>query len=149
VKRMAMTALILATACGSGSIVPAALDTSNEACRHCRMIVSDPRLSAQIVARGEEPQFFDDIGCVREYLRSTQPPGAAVVFVADHRTGEWARAVDAVYTRSHTLATPMGSGLLAHRDATSRAADPSAAGGEPLTWEAAFDGVHVPSGGPR
>jgi copper chaperone NosL len=113
------------------------------------MIVSDPRLAAQIAAPGEEPQFFDDIGCLREYLRSTQPPGDAVVFVADHRTGEWARAVDAVYTRSHTVATPMGSGLLAHRDAASRAADALAHGGESLTWEAAFDGVHVLSGGPR
>jgi copper chaperone NosL len=146
---MAATALVLATACGSGPITPAALDTANEACRHCRMIVSNPRLAAQIAAPGEEPQFFDDIGCLREYLRSTQPPGDAVVFVADHRTGEWARAVDAVYTRSHTVATPMGSGLLAHRDAASRAADALAHGGESLTWEAAFDGVHVLSGGPR
>jgi copper chaperone NosL len=138
--------LLLAAGCSAGPPAPAALDTANEPCRHCRMIVSDLRLAAQIVAPGEEPQFFDDVGCLREYLRSTQPPAEAVAFVADHRTGAWVRTVDAVYARSRTAATPMASGLLAWRDAESRAADPAAAEGEPLTWERAFEGVPVPAG---
>jgi hypothetical protein len=129
--------------------MPAALDTANESCRHCRMIVSDARLAAQIVARGEEPQFFDDIGCLRAYLQAAHPPADALAYVADHRTGDWVRAVDAVYAKSHTVATPMGSGLLAWKDTASRAADPAAAGGEPLTWDRAFEGVRVPTGGPR
>jgi copper chaperone NosL len=138
--------LVVIAGCGSGALEPAALDTANESCHHCRMIVSDLRLAAQIVARGEEPQFFDDLGCLREYLRSAQLPASAVAFVADHRTGEWVRAVDAVYARSRTVATPMASGLLAWRDAASRAADVTGAGAEPVTWERAFEGVRMPAG---
>jgi copper chaperone NosL len=147
-KGLPALGFVVLAGCGGGHVEPAALDAANDACRHCRMIVSDARLAAQIVARGEEPQFFDDLGCLREYLRSAQPPAGAVAFVADHRTGEWVRAVDAVYARSRTVATPMGSGLLAWRDAASRAADPTAAGGEPFAWERAFEGVRLPAGGP-
>jgi copper chaperone NosL len=148
-RSIVVLALLLALGCGGRHLTPAALDTSNEPCRHCRMIVSDARLAAQIVAPGEEALFFDDIGCLRNYLQSTRPAADAVAFVADHRTSDWMRAVDAVYTRSRTLSTPMGSGLLAHRDAVSRAADPAAQGGEPLTWKTAFEGVRVPAGGAR
>ena len=57
----------------AGDAPPAALDTRNETCRSCRMPVSDPRLAAQLAAPGEEPVFFDDIGCLRDFLREHAP----------------------------------------------------------------------------
>jgi copper chaperone NosL len=111
---------------------PATLDARSELCGRCHMVVSDPRLAAQVVAPGEEPIFFDDIGCLREYLRGGSPLArGAAVYVADHRTKQWVAASAAVYTRSR-LATPMGSGLIAHADAASRDADAEAAGGSPV-----------------
>jgi copper chaperone NosL len=119
-------------ACSSGPVPPAALDTRNEACRFCRMHVSDKRCAAQLVAPGEEPLFFDDLGCLAGYLkaRSRQPRGE-VAYVADHRTGDWVAASQAVFTRVEGLETPMGSHVIAHADAVSRDADGDARGGVP------------------
>jgi copper chaperone NosL len=122
-----------ALGCAKGPPEPAALDPLSTACRHCRMVVSEPRLAAQIVAPGEEPVFFDDLGCLRDHLAGGAAlPARAAVFVADHRTGDWVPAGRAVYTRVPGLATPMASHLIAHADEASRAADPEAAGGVPV-----------------
>jgi copper chaperone NosL len=98
------------------------------------MTVSDVRFAAQIVAPGEEPRFFDDIGCLKHYLaaRSGLPRGS-VAYVADHRTRAWVRAEDAVYVRQDRLETPMSSHLLAYASAASRDADPDSAGAVPVT----------------
>ncbi|RPJ76583.1 MAG: hypothetical protein EHM24_01960 [Acidobacteria bacterium] len=119
------------SACANGPPSPVSLDTSNDACARCRMAVSDRHFAAQIVAPGEEPIFFDDLGCLREHLAaaSTRFPREAVVYVADHRTGEWVDARRAVFTRRPDLVTPMASGLIAHQDTSSVREDPAATGG--------------------
>jgi copper chaperone NosL len=119
----------LLPACRAGDPPPAALDTKNEACRFCRMPVSDPRLAAQLAAPGEEPALFDDIGCLRDFLKqSGERPNGAVAYVADHRTGAWIRAARATYSRCPAVETPMGSHLIAHADAASRDTDAGARG---------------------
>ncbi|MBZ5559052.1 MAG: nitrous oxide reductase accessory protein NosL [Acidobacteriia bacterium] len=118
-------------ACRSGVPQPAALDTKNDTCSSCRMTVSDQRLAAQIVAPGEEPRFFDDLGCLRKYLDEHEQPDA-VVYVADHRTGEWMPATSAVYSRLARASTPMASGLIAHATVGSRSQDTGAAGTVPV-----------------
>lgn len=147
-KRMlGLLAAGAALSCAGGAPGPAALDTKTETCRSCRMPVSDARLAAQIVAPGEEPGFFDDIGCLRDYLaRSPARPGSAA-YVADHRTKGWTRASAAVYTRSR-LETPMGSHWIAHSDAASRDADPAAAGGTPVTAREIFGAAGPPDARP-
>jgi copper chaperone NosL len=103
------------------------------------MAVSDARFAAQLAAPGEEARFFDDIGCLRDFLREAGGPTAgAVAYVADHRTRAWMPAADAIYTRVPALQTPMSSHLLAHADAASRDADPDAAGGTPVAVAEVF-----------
>ena len=126
--------LALAVAgCGGSRIAPAAL-AAGEACAYCRMTISDRHLAAQLVAPGEEPKFFDDIGCLAGFVKERQDgPAGEVAFVADHRTGEWVSADSAVFTRAEAVATPMASHLIAHRDAASRDADRDAAHGTPVS----------------
>jgi len=115
--------------CAGGDAPPAALDVRNDICRSCRMPVSDPKLAAQIAAPGEEPRFFDDIGCLRDFLAEEKNRTAgSIAYVADHRTGQWIEARRAVFGRCPAVETPMGSHLVAHVDAASRAADASASG---------------------
>jgi copper chaperone NosL len=119
-------------ACRAAVAEPAAVDTRHDACAHCRMAVSDARFAAQLAAPGEEPRFFDDVGCLAAYLAERHDlPEGAVAFVADHRTRAWVRAAHAIFTRRESLETPMGSHVIAHADAASRDADPAAAGGTP------------------
>ncbi len=148
--RAALVLLAAALAgCASGPPGPAPLDTRTESCRSCRMAVSEARFASQIVAPGEEPRFFDDLGCLRDHLSAAgAPPPGAVAYVADHRTRAWTRADRALYTRVPALATPMGSHVVAHADAASRDVDPAARGGSALS-AAGFFGAALPGGGGR
>jgi copper chaperone NosL len=132
----AAAAIVALLACGSGVPKPAPLDTTNDRCAYCRMPVSDSRLAAQIVAPAEEPRFFDDLGCLAgELARSGGLPSRSVVYVADHRSGDWIPRETAVFTRSPAAETPMASHLLAHADAASRDRDPAARGGAPVRFD--------------
>jgi copper chaperone NosL len=145
-----VAALLLAPACAGGPAQPVPIDTRHDACAHCRMTASDPRLAAQIVAPGEEPMIFDDLGCLREHLAGRAPlPDGAGIFVADHRTGDWIRADRALFTRAPRLDTPMGSHLIAHLDAASRDRDPDAEGGEPVGAREVLAGRWPPAGPAR
>jgi copper chaperone NosL len=145
VRRLAVAFALAAFACGGGSPAPAALVPGQEACAHCRMAVSEPRFAAQLVAPGELPRFFDDVGCLRDHLRASSAPAGAAAFVADHRTREWVDAARASYARVAGLQTPMGSGIVAHASAESREADPAARGGTALAASDVFGGT-LPAG---
>jgi len=134
-KRIFVTVVVLTLAgCGLTRNTPAALDTSGkESCAFCRMAIVDQRTAAQLVAPGEEPRFFDDLGCLRSYLATTKLPWKAVIYVADHRTKAWVPLSQAVYARQPALETPMGSQLIAHASSSSRAADDAARGATPLS----------------
>jgi len=146
-----VVAALVAVSCASGPAPPAALDASGgEACRWCRMAISDGRTAAQLVAPLEDPIFFDDIGCLRDYLKGGGVLRAgAIAYVADHRTGAWVPAARATYTRAATLDTPMGSRLLAHADPSSRDADAQAAGGDSVSTADLFGPAPPPGGGER
>lgn len=142
-------ALLALAGCSRGPASPAALDTRNDSCASCRMAVSDARFAAQLVAPGEEPRFFDDLGCLRDYLAAKPSvPRGTVAFVADHRTREWVRASRATFTRCEALETPMSSHLLAHASPASRDADAAAAGGRPVGLAEMFGPRGLPDGSP-
>jgi len=144
--RLAAFPLAMTVACSSGPVQPAELDTRNEACASCRMAVSDARFAAQLVAPGELPRFFDDLGCLKTYLETHQAPSGATAFVADHRTKGWVRAERALYTRAPGLTTPMASRLLAHADEASRAQDGDAREGSAVALVELFGPGGPPSG---
>ena len=102
-----VAAALLATwGCGVRAPEPVAIDTRNDACAWCRMSVSDPAFAAQLLAPGEEPRLFDDVGCLRDYLNEEKTlPRGAVAFVADHRTREWVPAGRATYGKVRDLST--------------------------------------------
>ncbi|HXU72317.1 MAG TPA: nitrous oxide reductase accessory protein NosL [Polyangia bacterium] len=126
--------ILLLAGCSLSRTTPAALDTSGkEACAFCRMAIVDGSTAAQLVAPGEEPRFFDDLGCLRSYLATATLPWKAAVYVADHRTKTWVPLSQAVYARQPALETPMGSQLIAHANEASRASDGAARGATPLS----------------
>lgn len=138
--------MVLAFGCATGSTSPVEVDTLNARCAWCRMAVSDVRFAAQIVAPYEEPRIFDDVGCLRDWLRrGDSVPKGAVAYVADHRTKAWVLATRAVYSRVPGPWTPMASGLMAFADPDSRAADHEAAEGEALDAGEVF-GARLPEG---
>ena len=142
----ALASVLLALGCRGGEPEPVALDTRNEACASCRMAVSSAAFASQLVAAGEQPRFFDDLGCLADYVKAGRAPRGATAFVADHRTKAWIRAKGAVYTRVPGLETPMGSHVIAHADAASRDQDQDARGGTPVTAGELFGAAGPPVG---
>jgi len=144
-----LVAAIVAGCGGAGGPQPVAV--GQEACAFCRMTISQPDFASQIVAPGELPRFFDDLGCLHQFLAAT-PRGTepAEIYVTDRRTKEWVRAESAVFSRVDALATPMGSHLVAHATLVSRDADPEAAAGMPVALsEVVPDAWRTPGGGQR
>jgi copper chaperone NosL len=141
-RLVAIAALAAAPACGAGLPPPAGWVSGAYQCQFCRMTVVDRTFASQIAVPHDEARFFDDLGCLANYLAKMPaiPPGAAL-YVADHRTGDWVAAAEAVFTRVPTLTAPMGSHHVAHASEASRAADPAAAGGTPLALEEAVPGA--------
>lgn len=147
-KRPLLALAVCGLACGGGLLRPAPLDTRNDTCAWCRMAVSDARFAAQLVAPGEEPRFFDDIGCLRDWLAgSAGTTAGAAAFVADHGSKEWVRAGAAVYSSCPGLETPMNSHLVAHADAASKSADPAATGCAVVAAAVVFAGSALPDAG--
>lgn len=143
----AALALAVCTACAPARPEPIAIDTRNDACSWCRMAISDPRFAAQLVAPSMEPRLFDDIGCLRDYLTGgAQVPEGAAAFVADHGTRAWVPAARAVYRQVENRATPMGSGLVAWADDTTRTADPDGGTGIPRAARDVFGPAGPPGG---
>jgi copper chaperone NosL len=135
--------------CDSREAAPSVLDTKNDSCAFCRMPVSNAHLAAQVAAPGEETKFFDDIGCLRDYLEQNAPPlTETVAYVADHHTGAWVRASAAMFGRCPALETPMGSHLIAHADAASRDSDATSRGCARALVQDIF-GPHGPPNGAR
>jgi copper chaperone NosL len=135
----------LALRCGGRAAAPSDVDSRNDACAFCRMPVSNPKLAAQLAAPGEEPRFFDDIGCLRDYAAGTPKlPARAAAYVADYRTGRWVAASSASYERCAAIETPMGSHLIAHA-----AGSNATAGCEPRTAADVFGAAGPPPGGAR
>ena len=71
--RRVLTARLFATDVCSRSRAPAdrpadGIALGQDACAHCRMVIVSQATAAQIAAPGEEPRFFDEIGCLRDYL---------------------------------------------------------------------------------
>jgi copper chaperone NosL len=68
------------------------------------MLVSREDQSAEWIAAGEEPRFYDDIGCLATDRWSA--PGRSARFVHVGRT--WSFAETVFYARPPGVSTPMG-----------------------------------------
>ena len=140
-------AVALALGGCSDGLQPENLVKGQDACALCRMPVSDIHFAAQITAPGELALFFDDAGCLGEFVKGDKAKAGSLAFVADHRTGSWVRADRALYTRVPTLSTPMNHHLIAHENAGSRDADPDARGGLAVEPREIFGPKGPPAGG--
>lgn len=141
--------MLVVAGCGSGPLPPVTLDARGDTCASCRMAVSAAGVAAQLVASGEDPRFFDDIGCLASFLKDhPEQPAGAIAYVVDHRTRNWVRAGEALYTRVPDVETPMGSHLVAHADQRSRKDDEVSARGSAAANADVF-GAGTPPPGPK
>jgi len=132
-RAVLLTLTVALASCAPADAKPVAFDAGRETCAFCRMTGSNGRAAAQLVTPGEEPLFFDDIGCLRDHLAKTSAAGGAVAFVTDYTTRAWVRADAAVFVLQPSIDTPMGSHVIAFASGSARDASADARGSRALT----------------
>ena len=80
------------------------------------MLISEPVYSAAYQRAGGPPRVFDDIGCMRSALHRESSTSGIQFWFHDASDGTWIAGREAVLVHSPAIRTPMGGGLLAHRD---------------------------------
>ncbi len=82
------------------------------ACEECKMALSDPHYSAQVIDLNGKAYYFDDIGCAILWLVRQPWKDGARIWVNDFQTGQWIDAETANWIYGDPK-TPMGYGFAA------------------------------------
>lgn len=127
--------LVAVAACAGGPPEPVEITLNEENCSFCRMAVSQREFAAQVVTVTGSFDTFDDIGCLRDWIKEHQPSETAGIFVVDFLTGIWIDARTASYVASERLPTPMSSGIAAYQEQTSAERAATKLVGEVMQWE--------------
>lgn len=130
----ALAAPLLATiflcACAKGPLEPVPLPLDRFNCARCGMLISEPDDAAEWVGPGEEPRFYDDLGCAAADA-SRVPPGGKFFVRADGGK-HWVPAERAHFAKPAGARTPMSYDFVAFEgEAEARAQDER---GRSLRW---------------
>ena len=135
-----LLALVVA-GCVRAPVGPPEIVLDRTACRRCSMLVSEAASAAAALPAGAaEAWVFDDAGCLFAAL-AEEPGGgeAARVWLQDAEGGGWIDAAGAVLVAVPGGLTPLGSGIVAFRDAAAARRFAAERGGEVLGLAAARD----------
>jgi copper chaperone NosL len=129
-------AALTLTACGgaAGAADPPKIAYGKDACARCRMIISEERLAAGLVAAGGAKTLFDDIG---ELVATVQEEGRdrRRVWVHDYETRAWMDGTTASYVASADVMTPMGTGVVAFTERARADEFAGAHGTTAMSWD--------------
>jgi len=104
--------LIMACKGGNEEQLPVDFVWDREDCEECKMALSDPHYSAQVIDPNGKAYFFDDIGCAILWLDRQPWKDKARTWVNDVKTTEWIEAKKANWVAGDPR-TPMGYGFAA------------------------------------
>ncbi len=130
IKTAALVSFLLFMGCKQGNKeqLPVDFVWDRVACEECRMALSDPHYSAQVIDPDGKAYYFDDIGCAILWLRRQPWKDNSRTWVNDVKTAEWIDAENAHWIYGDPK-TPMGYGFAASF------APPEANGKQVLDWE--------------
>jgi copper chaperone NosL len=108
--RLAAWLLVCLLACTPGADVPADPIWGKQACDHCVMLISEQQPAAQATLADGSRKFFDDVGCLVEWLKQEREP-TRHLWVRSPQGQRWIDARAARYRGGQR--TPMDYGFLA------------------------------------
>lgn len=96
---------------GNSAYEPVTIQPKEYQCSECSMDIEEMEYSAQIITPEGDTYFFDDIGCVVDWLEGRKIKTRKVI-TKTLDTGHWIDVDKAWYTR--TAPSPMGYGFAAY-----------------------------------
>jgi copper chaperone NosL len=111
-------AVVLATGAGCGDDADAAnkppkITYGEDQCDRCKMILSEERFAAGLVAKNGDARLFDDAGEMIVALQEEGGLGTHRAWVHDYESKQWIDATTAVFVDSSKIISPMGTGVAA------------------------------------
>lgn len=107
--------IVLFAACGRPEIAPVDIHPE-DMCSMCRMAISEKQYAAEFITKDGETVKFDDIGCLRAYLKRQNRDDIAAYYVVDFDSRQWINAEAAYFVHSPEIETPMRGGIAAFKD---------------------------------
>jgi hypothetical protein len=104
--------MIIACKGGNEEQLPVDFVWDRVACEECKMALSDPHYSVQVIDHNGQAYFFDDIGCAILWLQRQPWKNKARTWVNDVKTAKWIEASKANWLAGDPQ-TPMGYGFAA------------------------------------
>lgn len=96
--------------CSTGPSGPVEPVWGKQACSHCAMLLSEPAPSAQLLSLDGTHRFFDDVGCLAEWLERHPKDAGALAWVRSTDQHGWQSADTARFADGQR--TPMDYGFL-------------------------------------
>jgi len=118
---------------GSGDGLPT-IRYGQESCRHCGMVIDDPRFAAAWMEPQGGERHYDDIACAVNNAQEEPLAEDARCWVNDYEAEQWLEANAATYVRSSQIHSPMASGIVALRDRAAAERVAGTVGGLVLDW---------------
>ena len=110
----------------------------HDACTQCKMTIMDKRYAAEIVTKKGKAFKFDDLACLRKYIREEHLSESEIqIFVADYNSSDnkFLNARQVVYLHGEMFKSPMNGDLPAFRLADHIESVKDSLHTEVLKWE--------------
>ncbi len=126
--------MVSMSACSSG---PQPIRFGEDGCDFCKMTITDQRFGAELVTQKGKVYKFDDLHCVRAFLKTDFVPATdiASAYVLDFsRPGTLVPADESSFLESELLRSPMGANIAAFQSKDSMKKFQEQFPGETLSW---------------
>lgn len=111
-KVILVLGMLMIVACGQAEIKPVDF-YPEDMCSSCRMAISEKQFAGEIITREGTALKFDDLRCMRKYLKDRGTEQVAGYFFIDYDGRNWINGRDVILMRSPEISAPMGGNTVA------------------------------------
>jgi len=117
---------------------PQPIQVGIDHCSFCRMTVSDPRFTCELITQKGKLYKFDDLHCMIAFVQlpETEKNSVSQYFIADfEHPGQWLSPEKALFLKSDALKSPMGGNTAAFSNAADQKKVAASFAGDFTSWE--------------
>lgn len=130
-----LTGLLWLSSCSSG---PEPFAFGKDLCHTCKMGIIDPKFGAELITKKGKIYKFDDVSCLKHYLRSnaTEPSAISQLLVINYeKENDFLPLEKAVFILGPAVKSPMGGNAAAFTDQAAAEKMNTRLQGELISWK--------------